>query len=88
MLSFDDTQLDRLYAAAELVPQPRRDNFLKSVANILGGLHHDPSTADVEHAIAFVLNGYGIIGGRSFVTHHTKRAARRHQQQQHRLGFV
>jgi hypothetical protein len=68
MFSLDDQQLDRVMAAAALLPTSRRDAFLKSVAGRVAGLPN-VGTAEIERAIEFALNCYGIGGGnRAFTT--------------------
>jgi hypothetical protein len=54
-------------AAAQLLPVTSRDSFLKSVAGRCVGM------AEIETAISFVLNNYGVIGGpRAFVNKNRK----------------
>jgi hypothetical protein len=66
-LALSDEQLDRVMAAASMLPVTSRDAFLKSVAGRVAGVPYlgmDP----VEHAIAVVLGIYGVAGGhRAFV---------------------
>jgi hypothetical protein len=61
-LALSDEMLDRVMAAAALLPVTSRDAFLKSVAGRVAGV---PclGIAEIESAIAFVLNNYGIAGG-------------------------
>jgi hypothetical protein len=61
-LSFSDQEMDRITAAAALLPASRRDTFLRSVAGRVAGLPC-VGMAEIESAIAFVLNNYGIGGG-------------------------
>jgi hypothetical protein len=62
MFLLSDEQLDRVMAAAALLPIGRRDIFLRSVAGRVAGL---PSIglAEIESAINFVLNSYGVVAG-------------------------
>jgi hypothetical protein len=71
-LALTDEQMDRLLAAASMLPISSRDAFLKSVAGRVAGV---PclGMAEIESAIAFVLNNYGIAGGhRAFVNKNRK----------------
>jgi hypothetical protein len=64
ILSFDDTQKDRIFQAAALLPVERRNQFMRIVGNRLGDLPHQAQTADIEAAISFALPTFGIaIGG-------------------------
>ena len=65
MFSLSDEELDRVMAAASMLPPSRRDVFVRSVA---GRVAHLPNfgLAEIECAIQFVLNQYGVIGGRTF----------------------
>lgn len=65
MFSLDDRQLDRVMDAAAMLPTRQRDAFLKSVAGRVAGLS-DVGIAEIESAIEFTLNAYGVIGGRMF----------------------
>jgi hypothetical protein len=62
-LALDDAMLDRLTAAAALLPVAQRDHFMRSVANRINSLHRPPGMAELEVAISFVLNTRGIGGG-------------------------
>jgi hypothetical protein len=62
MFSLSDEQLDRVIAAAAMLPASRRDMFLRSVAGRVAGLPC-VGMAEIESAISFVLNTYGIGGG-------------------------
>lgn len=61
--AFDDAMLDRVMAAAALLPVNARDGFMRSVANRIANLRHPPGMAELEVAIQFVLNARGIGGG-------------------------
>jgi hypothetical protein len=70
MFSLSDEMLDRLMAAASMLPVSRRDAFLKSVAGRVCGVPC-AGMAEIESAIAFVLNTYGVAGGnQAFQKHH------------------
>jgi hypothetical protein len=72
MFSLDDEQMDRVMGAAALLPTHQRDLFLRSVAGRVAGLPC-VSMAEIESAIAFVQNNYGIAGGhRAFVNKNRK----------------
>jgi hypothetical protein len=58
-LGFSDYQMVRLTNAASLLPSERRDDFMRSVANRLAGIHH-PTDNDIHSAIGAVLGCYGI----------------------------
>jgi hypothetical protein len=64
VLGFSDLEMERIQAAAGLLPESQRASFLRSVGNRLASLPYQASIADVEIAIRFVLNAYGIAGGR------------------------
>jgi hypothetical protein len=70
-LSFTDEMLDRLTAAAAMLPANTRNNFMRSVANRIADLRHPPGLPELEVAIAFVLNARGIGGGYQ-AFHHIK----------------
>jgi hypothetical protein len=74
MFSLSDEQLDRVIAAAAMLPASRRDMFLRSVAGRVAGLPC-VGMAEIETAIAFVLNSYGVAPGTSAITkyHHYAR---------------
>jgi hypothetical protein len=59
MLALTDQQLTLVTEAAGLFSPPRRDLFLRSVAARLADIQN-PSDAQVETAVHFVLNTYGI----------------------------
>jgi hypothetical protein len=61
MLSFSNRQLRLIMNAAEMIPQSQRDTFLRSVANRLSD--HQPTLADVQSAVTFVLNCRGVAVG-------------------------
>jgi hypothetical protein len=61
-LALTDEQMDRVMAAAALLPATSRNAFLKSVAGRVAGTPCI-SMAEIERAIQFVLNTYGIAGG-------------------------
>ena len=61
-LALSDEMLDRVMAAASLLPISSRDAFLKSVAGRVAGVPN-VGMAEIESAIRFVLNLYGIGGG-------------------------
>jgi hypothetical protein len=51
-------------AAAALLPQHRRNSFLRSVANRLSDYAYgQPSDYDVSEACVLVLSGLGVAGG-------------------------
>lgn len=58
-LALDDGQMNQLLAAAELLPTPSRDAFLRSVANRLSDISN-PTNADISDAITFVLSSRGV----------------------------
>ena len=62
LFSLDDQQLERLMDAAAMLPQHQRDRFVRSVAGRVAGVPH-VGMAEIEHAIAFTLNAYGIALG-------------------------
>jgi hypothetical protein len=62
ILSLSDRSLRVVIKAAEMLPVSQRDSFLRSVAGRLADLHQ-PSLADVQAAIVFVLNTRGIAVG-------------------------
>jgi hypothetical protein len=65
-LSFDDAQMNRLMDAAALLPPGQRDAFLRSVAGRVAGMQCIIGMAEIESAIEFTLNAYGVIGGLAF----------------------
>ena len=67
-LALTDKELARLMTAATLLPVTSRDVFLKSVAGRVAG---SPCVGmgEIERAIAFVLNHYGVIGGSQAFDH-------------------
>jgi hypothetical protein len=67
-LALTDEKMDRVLAAASLLPATSRDGFLKSVAGRVAGV---PclGMAEIEEAIAFVLNNYGITGSSQAFDH-------------------
>jgi hypothetical protein len=56
MLSLTAQQLNLVRLATAMVPQPDRDNFVRSVAGRLSAYPHQA----LEHALAFVLQGRDI----------------------------
>lgn len=69
-LSLSDEMLDRVMSAASMLPVSSRDAFLKSVAGRVVGIPC-VGIAEIESAIQFVLNSYGVIGGNeAFSNHH------------------
>jgi hypothetical protein len=66
MFSLDDEQLDRVMDAAAMLPASRRDMFLRSVAGRVAGLP-GVGMAEIESAITFVLNSYGVAPGNSAI---------------------
>ncbi len=80
MLSFSDEQLDRVIAAAALLPPHKRDAFLRSVAGRVAGLPCI-GIAEIERAIVFVLGSYGVTGGSRF----SKSAPKPNAERQRRL---
>lgn len=85
-LALTDRQLDRVIAAASMLPVTSRNAFLKSVAGRVAGLPN-VGTPEIESAIHFVLNSYGVIGGPAFNGKHDK-AARARQQAERRFSRV
>jgi hypothetical protein len=51
--------MDRLMGAAAMLPASRRDSFVRSVAGRVAGLPC-VGMAEIESAITFVLNSYGV----------------------------
>jgi hypothetical protein len=68
-VGFSDLEMKRIRAAAGMLPESKRGQFLRSVGNRLADLPYQASVADIESAITFVLSGYGIAGGRSAFRH-------------------
>jgi hypothetical protein len=65
-LSLSDRSLRAVIKAAEMLPVSQRGTYLQSVANRLAD-QQQPSLADVQAAIVFVLNTRGIaVGGDLF----------------------
>jgi hypothetical protein len=60
---FDDEMMDRLMAAAALLPSNARDGFMRSVANRISDLPFQAGLPENEQAIAFVLGCRGVTGG-------------------------
>jgi hypothetical protein len=60
--SLDDEMLDRLTAAAGLLPPHARDGFLRSVAGQITHLPR-PEFADLERAIGIALAARGVTQG-------------------------
>jgi hypothetical protein len=65
--SLSDEQLDRVMGAAATLPASRRDIFLRSVAGRVAGLPCI-GVAEIESAITFVLNSYGVCPGNNAIT--------------------
>ena len=65
MFSLSDEELDRVTVAAAMLPTRQRDSFVRSVAGRLAGLSN-VGMAEIESAIEFVLNSYGVVGGLAF----------------------
>jgi hypothetical protein len=63
--SLSDEELDRVIAAAAMLPARQRDSFVRSVAGRVAGLPC-VGMAEIESAIAFTLNVYGVTGGLAF----------------------
>jgi hypothetical protein len=66
MFSLDHEQMDRLMRAASMLPASRRDLFVRSVAGRVAGLPC-VGMAEIETAITFVLNSYGVAPGNSAI---------------------
>ena len=62
-ISFSDAEMDRIRDAAAMLPAEKRGQFLRVVANRLGGFHK-PTPANIEQAIASALSAHGIAAGR------------------------
>jgi hypothetical protein len=62
-LGLTDPQLVQLSHAAAMLPQSRRDTFLRSVAN---RLTHQPTNRDVQQAISLALGMHGVAVGNHF----------------------
>jgi hypothetical protein len=56
-------ELDRIRDAAAMLPAEKRGQFLRVVANRLGGFHK-PTLANIEQAISSALSAHGISAGR------------------------
>ena len=67
MFSLDDQQMDRLIGAAALLPARQRNSFVRSVAGRVAGMPCG-GAAEIESAIQFVLNSYGVAPGNSAIT--------------------
>jgi hypothetical protein len=67
MFSLSDEELDRVMEAAALLPTHQRDAFLRSVAGRVAG-SPDVGMAEIESAITFVLNSYGVAPGNNAIT--------------------
>ncbi len=85
-LSLSDAQLDRILAAAALLPQQKRDVFLRSVA---GRVAHSKTinTTTIQDAIAFVLALHGISKGQGFARRYPNRRRRLTQAQMNLARF-
>jgi hypothetical protein len=59
MLSLTDQQLNLVRLATTMVPQPDRDNFLRSVAGRLTA--YPPTNDSLVRALSFVLQARGDI---------------------------
>jgi hypothetical protein len=73
MFSLSDEQLDRVMAAAAMLPASRRDSFIRSVAGRVAGLPC-VGMAEIETAIRFVLNSYGVAPGNNAVPRNNSRS--------------
>lgn len=62
-LPFTDLEIERLQSAAAYLPEARRANFLRSVANVLGDTS-EWSVADFERAICKTLSMFGVSAPR------------------------
>jgi len=88
-LSFSDQEMDRLIAASELLPTHLHSRVLRSVANRVGGLHHDPTTADLEKAIRDTLGFYGVaFGNKIKIGGNHQHQARHRRQAQAQMNLV
>jgi hypothetical protein len=63
-LALSDSQLRLVMESAALIPVSQRDSFLRSIAGRLCDLPYQPSKADVEEAIRFVLATRGVAAGK------------------------
>jgi hypothetical protein len=70
MLSLSDKQLRLVMDSASLIPVSQRDGFLRSIAGRLCDLPYQPSLADVEEAIRFVLACRGVAIGKDHFRRH------------------
>lgn len=66
-LALTDQMLEKVMAAAFMLSISSRDAFLKSVAGRVAGLPCI-GMAEIETAIRFVLNNYGVAPGNSAIT--------------------
>ena len=64
-LGLSDEMLEQIMASASMIPVSCRSAFLKSVAGRVAGLSCI-GMAEIESAITFTLNAYGVAGGRAF----------------------
>ena len=62
LFALDDQQLERLMDAAAMLPAHQRDAFVRSVAGRVADIPNF-GIGEIECAIQFVLNHYGIAGG-------------------------
>jgi hypothetical protein len=68
MFSLDDAQLNRLMDAAAMLPASKRDAFVRSVAGRVAGLPRI-TISEIDSAVEFVLNSYGVAPGSSAIRH-------------------
>jgi hypothetical protein len=64
--SLSDEELDRVMGAAAMLPVSQRDMFLRSVAGRVAG-QPCVGMAEIESAIRFVLNSYGVAPGNNAI---------------------
>jgi hypothetical protein len=62
-LAFSDEQMDRLTAAATLLPPQHRHSFMRLVGNHINTKPQSPSMDDVEAGITFALSTFGVAVG-------------------------
>jgi hypothetical protein len=62
LFNLDDLQLERLMAGAALLPAHQRDAFVRSVAGRVADIPNF-GLAEIETAIVYTLNAYGIALG-------------------------
>ena len=74
-LSLSDSQLKSVTEAASLLSPLLRDNFLRSVASVLGS-NTRPTDGEVQRALRFVLSQRGVAVGRQYYSRRHPEAAR------------